>query len=289
MSDDDFPRELSETDAAMAGIDEMLAGLHDLTETNETNGDADNGEGEEGGSADETPVHVDDPADPVPPGYLRFEGRDLPIDEVRGLLAFSERLKAEPDTAQRVATAVTAPTQTQLPDWIDPEDTATVKMYEHTEAIRAENSRLNAQVTQSAERDQRARVVDSFKSAVTAFKTEHPGLTDAQVAQIADATGRANIIEGLERSEGSLTAAFSKGMEMTMWGTPSLRSLALSDNDAKVTDNKSADRKKKASALSSSGGSAPRNSPTRTAPKTRDELMEAMLADVRNDPSLTGA
>ena len=109
----------------------------------------------------------------------------------------------------------------------------------------------------------------------------HGAQADDQVRQIADATGRANIIEGLERTEGSLTAAFDRGMEMTMWGTPELRSLAQAANADNVPGKKSTDRKSKQSALSGSCGSAPRTKPAQGPPKTRGELMERMLADVR--------
>ena len=149
------------------------------------------------------------------------------------------------------------------------------------QSAKAETARIQAEQRQTAERDQRARVVDSFRSAVGSFKSKYPNLSDEQVRQIADATGRANIIEGLERTEGSLTAAFERGMEMTMWGTPELRSLAQAANADNVAAKKSTDRKSKQSALSGSGGSVPRTKAARSAPKNRDELMEAMLADVR--------
>lgn len=221
----------------------------------------------------------------APPGTLEFEGQFLPIDEVRALLALNDRLKAEPETAQRVAEAITPkqPVANVLPEWIDPEDGTAVKLYEEVQAAKAETARLQAANAQVNERDQRARVVDAFRTAVSSFKTQYPHLTDEQVAKVADLTGRANIVEGLERSEGSLTAAFEKGMNMTLWSDPSLRTLAEGDKVKSKSD-----RKQKQSALSGSGGSVPRNRETKVA-KTRDELMANMLDHVRSDPDLAGS
>lgn len=288
-----FPTEMSEVDA-------MLASLHELTDVenddDETSTDpAGGGEqaasegsetvGDEGGDGDSiTPPAL------APPGTIEFEGRFLPVDEVRQLLAFSERLKTEPDFATRVRDAATAPKETAaLPAHVDPEDPFQVATWHELQAAKAETARIQAEQRTNAERDQRARVVDSFRSAVSSFKVKYPNLTDDQVRQIADATGRANIIEGLESTEGSLTAAFDRGMEMTMWGTPELRSLASAANADTVTTKKSQDRKSKQSALSGSGGSAPRTKQAPGPPKTRDELMARMLEDVRNDPGLTGS
>jgi hypothetical protein len=294
-----FPRELSELDLAHAALDTdaMLAGLNDLTdiggdtsatsvdeETTEQPGDAQVTEGDGGGGADATVPT------PVPPGMVDFEGKLLPVEEVRALLALSDRLKEDPEAAKRIAEAAKGPVATDtppaLPSFIDPTDTTAVGLYREVEGLKAAEARREAQSRTNAESVRRANVVDSFRSAVSNFKAAHPNLTDEDVAKVADATGRMNIIEGLERHEGSLTAAFERGMEMTMWGTPELRSLAAADNADKVSD-KNKVRKQKSSALSGSGGSVPRNSPTKKTPSTREELMEVMLADVRSDPSLS--
>ena len=275
-----FPQEMSEVDA-------MLASLHELTNTGtleqpdeeEASVEEDSigsESGDEGG--DDTSI-----ASPslAPPGTIEFEGQYLPIDEVRQLLAFSERLKTEPDFASRVREAAVPKPQSELPEWVDPDDAFQVRSYQEMQAAKAETSRIQAEQRATSERDQRARVVDSFRSAVTSFKSRYPNLDDEQVRRIADATGRANIIEGLERTEGSLTAAFDRGMEMTMWGTPELRSLAQQANADNVSGKKPSDRKSKQSALSGSGGSAPRTKAAPGPPKTRDELMARMLEDVR--------
>ena len=231
MSTAEFPTEMSEVDA-------MLASLHELTDV-ETDDEEETSTGatEEGGSA--LPAGDEEPEAPphtasgslAPPGTIEFEGQFLPIDEVRQLLAFSERLKTEPDFASRVREAAVPKAATdELPAHVDPEDAFQVQTHRDLQAARAETARIQAEQRTNAERDQRARVVDSFRGAVSSFKAKYPGLTDDQVRQIADATGRANIIEGLERTEGALTAAFDRGMEMTMWGTPELRSLAQAAN-----------------------------------------------------------
>jgi hypothetical protein len=236
--------------------------------------------------------HGNDLAEPepepvlAPPGTIEFEGRFLPVDEVRALLALNDKLKNEPETSTRVAAALKEPEPANvLPSWIDPDDPTAVRLYEEVQSAKAETAKLQAQNNQRSEQDRRAQVVDSFRSAVSSFKGRYPDLTEEQVAKVADATGRANIIEGLERSEGSLTAAFDRGMEMTLWSDPGLRSLVALAPDAKVSAK--SDRKGKQSALSPSGGSVPRTRETKVA-KTRDELLDNMLNAVRNDPDLTG-
>jgi hypothetical protein len=284
-----FPTEISDVDAMLAALNEIVEEAPKPEEE----------EPEPVAAKDPYPHGVDEhgndikPDEPevaiAPPGTIEFEGQYLPIDEVRALLALNDRLKAEPETAQRVADAIspkTAPVANVLPDWVDPEDTTAVKLYEEVQAAKAETARLQAQNAQVNERDQRAKVVDSFRSAVSSFKAQYPHLTDEQIAKVADLTGRANIVEGLERSEGSLTAAFEKGMTMTLWSDPTLRSLVAEPEGAKVKSK--SDRKQKQSALSGSGGSVPRNRETRVA-KTRDELMANMLDHVRSDPDLAGS
>jgi hypothetical protein len=295
-STEEFPQEKTEIEAAFPDLDEMLDGLHEIagaeestpSETPDGGGQEETGNAppaaaEEGGGA------VSDTPSPVPPGYIDFEGQQLPVDQVRALLELDRRMREEPEVAQRVGQALKAPEEpAKLPDWIDPEDTQAVRLYEHSESIRAENDRQRAQLAQVNERDARARVVDAFRGAVGSFKAAHPNLNDEQIAQIADACGRANIVEGLERTEGSLTQAFVRGMEMTMWGTPSLRSLALSEEQGSVAG-KSKDRKQKTAALSPSGGSAPRTETRKAVPKTREEAAAMALQALREDPSLTGS
>lgn len=289
---DDFPQEKSELEAAFPDLDQMLDGLHEIagTEPGETPGPSEEeGGGEAPSEGEEGSEEVPTASSPTPPGYIDFEGQQLPVDQVRALLELDRKMREEPEVAARVGAALRPPAEpAALPEWIDPEDTQAVRLYQHSESVRAEANEAKAQLAQVSERDQRARVVDSFKTAVVQFRAKYPNLNDEQVAQIADATGRANIVEGLERTEGSLTQAFDRAMEMTMWGTPALRSLALASDGATVSPDKSKERKSKTAALSPSGGSAPRNSEKAARPKTREELMGTMLEAVRNDPSLTG-
>lgn len=285
-----FPTEMTEVDQMLASLSDLAEGTPDPSSDTEDQEpqdgvgsqppDAEPGEGEGESEGDQTGTAL------APPGTIEFEGQYLPIDEVRALLALNDRLKAEPETAQRVSDAIRPQERTNvLPEWIDPEDATAVRLYEEVQSARAETARLQAQNNQSTERDQRARVVDSFRNAVSSFKAKYPGLSDEQIAKVADATGRANIVEGLERSEGSLTAAFDRGMEMTMWSDPNLRSLVAQAQQDKVPSK--TDRKSKQSALSGSGGTVPRTREPKVA-KTRDELMENMLNAVRTDPDLAG-
>jgi hypothetical protein len=303
-----FPRELSLTDALHSALDldtesliDELNGMVGATDTEPDDKTATTDDTETGGGTDDKTTQggadtgapgSDDQPKAVPPGMIEFDGELLPEAEVRDLLALNARLKADPEAAQRIAEAAKAPAKVEdkgaeLPSFIDPEDPAAVALWTKLQALEANEARRNQEAANSREQTRRAQVVDSFRSAVSNFKVSHPNLTDADIARIADATGKANIVEGLERSTGSLTAAFEKGMEMSLWGDESLRSLALADNEVKVTD-KARDRKSKSSALTGGGGgTAPKGTAAPRTPKTRDELMAAMLADVRSDPNLT--
>jgi len=287
MMTDTAPTEISEVDAMLAALHEIVDEEPETEETSTQEEGATGGDAAQGAGGEVEASPEERPPSLAPPGTIEFEGQYLPIDEVRALLALNDRLKAEPDTAQRVGEALKPAARANvLPEWIDPEDTTSVKLYEEMQSARAETARLHAANAQSTERDQRARVVDSFRSAVAGFKAKYPGLSDEQVAKVADATGRANIVEGLERTEGSLTAAFDRGMEMTLWSTPDLRSLVVEAQGDKVSPK--SDRKQKQSALSGSGGSVPRTKEPKVA-KTRDELMANMLNAVRSDPDLAGS
>lgn len=279
----------------MSEVDQMLAALGDIahpggaSQEDETSPD----EGEEespGTSAEPGEGDGEEAPEPTssapltPPGYIDFEGQQLPVSDVRAFLELNERLRSDPATAERVTKALSPPQETPaLPEWIDPEDATTVQMYRHLEAVEQKANAFSAQAQQAAEREQRARVVDGFRAGVSAFRAKYPHLDDDQIALVAQATGRANIVDGLERTEGSISAAFERGMEMTMWGDPKLRSLAEQDQQTKVPPK---DRKAKQTALSGSGGSTPQTKRPDTKPKTREELMARMLDDVRSDPDL---
>lgn len=229
---------------------------------------------------------VPTPSAPLtPPGYIDFEGQQLPVADVRAFLELNERLRTDPAAAERVTQALQPPQEApKLPDWLDPEDTQSVQMWQHLQSVEQKANAITARAAHDHERENRARVVDGFRSGVAAFKAKYPHLNEDQIAQIARATGQANIVDGLEKTEGSIAAAFEKGMDMTMWGDPKLRSLAQPEGGTTVPGKP--DRKAKQAALSGSGGSTPQTKPATTKPKTREELMQQMLSDVRNDPDL---
>jgi hypothetical protein len=81
--------------------------------------------------------------------------------------------------------------------------------------------------------------------------------------------------------EGSLSGGFLRALDTAVWATPQYRTLALAGDTVKTKAEKSAERKAKSSALSSSSGSTPRNNQE---PKTttRGEIMRNMLDDLRS-------
>ena len=244
----------------MSEVDMMLSALGDIAHPNggtpsgsEETPDSQAGEEEvappatepEGGEEEPTPQAS---APLTPPGYIDFEGQQLPVADVRAFLELNERLRSDPAVAERVTKALQAPSEDpKLPEWIDPEDQSTVQMYRHLQTIEQKANAFSAQAAQAAERDQRARVVDGFRAGVASFRARYPHLSDDQIAQISQATGRANIVDGLERTEGSISAAFDKGLEMVLWSDPKLRSLAQSEEQTTVPPK---DRKAKQAALS---------------------------------------
>lgn len=280
----------------MSEVDMMLSALGDIAHPN----GGTSVESEEPSAPTEEPGDANPPEEPepseetpppptaslTPPGYIDFEGQQLPVADVRAFLELNERLRSDPAVAERVTKALQPPAETPaLPEWLDPEDTTAVNMYRELEAIKGRSNALAAQAAQVQERAQRAKVVDGFRAGVASFKARYPHLSEDQIAQIAQATGRANIVDGLERTEGSISAAFDKGLEMMLWSDPKLRSLAQPEAGATVPD-KSNKRKAQQAALSGSGGSTPQTKRPDTKPKTREELMSRMLDDIRSDPDL---
>jgi hypothetical protein len=278
----------------MSEVDMMLSALGDIAHPN----GGTSVESEEPSAPTEEPGDATPPEEPepseetpppptaslTPPGYIDFEGQQLPVADVRAFLELNERLRSDPAVAERVTQALKPPVEEpKLPEWIDPEDQTTVQMWRHLQSVEQKANAFSAQAQQAAERDQRAKVVDGFRAGVASFKARYPHLSEDQVAQIAQATGRANIVDGLERTEGSISAAFDKGLEMMLWSDPKLRSLAQPEASTTVPPK---DRKTKQSALSGSGGSTPQTKRPDTKPKTREELMSRMLDDIRSDPDL---
>lgn len=298
-----FPRELSELETAFPDTDAMLDELRELSGVSDeitdagehgtdapTRGAGSEGEapdpaataGTEGGASSSLPPSV------APPGTVQIGDEFVPVQEAQALLEFSRRMRTEPEVATRVSDALTRPTEpAALPEWVDPDDAFQVNMYHQNQQAMAAQAQTTAELQARAQRDRQAHVVDSFRSALSNFRSAHPNLTETQVSAIAHSTPP-EIIDGLERKEGSVTAAFERAMEMTMWSDPELRSLALADNAGNVAANKSSDRKTKQSALSGSGGSAPRTRAETSRPKTREDVAAQALRAIREDPTLSG-
>lgn len=283
------PDEMSEVDMMLSALGDIAhpnGGASDQEHEETSESTEETGETSQPGpeASEEAPQP---PAAPLtPPGYIDFEGQQLPVADVRAFLELNDRLKSDPAVAERVTKALAPPVEAPpLPEWIDPEDRSTVNMWNHLQEVEKNANAVRFQAQQVAEREQRARVVDGFRAGVASFRARYPHLTEDQIAQVAQATGKANIVDGLERTEGSISAAFDKGLEMVLWSDPKLRSLAQGEAQTTVPD-KSKDRKGKQAALSGSGGSTPQTSRSSTKPKTREELMKQMLDDVRSDPDL---
>jgi len=284
---DTFPHELSEEEAGSSALsldtDAMLAELHsivgeDVEPADEPSADGEAEEPEEAPAEEVPPA----PTSVVPPGYVEFQGRHWPVEEVQAMLALNQRMKESPELAQRVGQALTpAPETATLPEWIDPSDTTAVKLWEHQQRIDAEQRRIAAQAEARAADDRRTQVVDGFKDAVSEIRSRYPQLTDEQLYRAGDIAGRSGIFDGLERAEGSLRAGFVKGLDMVLWSTPELRS-AVSGETATTVPANAKDRKMKQAALTPGGAPASKATQPVERPKTREQLMEAMLNDVRS-------
>ena len=238
-------------------------------------------------------------ADPdlLPPGYVRVGEEVLSETEARALLELNRRVKDDPDTATRVRNALLGqqPTQEQAPDpdalpaWLDPDDQQAVFQYRQTQRIDAELQEIKRNEAQrvqqqalSQEEARRVEVIDAFRGSMKEFRDDHPTFGPEDLKVITDRAASMGLLESPEKVGGTLRAGIVTALDTAMWSMPEYRERAASGATVPTKEQKSATRKQKSSALSSSTGSVVRTQSQEPTPTTRKEVVAGALDFLRS-------
>ena len=233
----------------------------------------------------------------LPPGFVQFGDEILPENEVKALVELNRRVKSDEDTARRVRAAVLneqpaqqqAPEADALPVWIDPDDQPAVHMYRQQQRIEAELEALKRESTQrdqaQAQAQESARVTevrDAFRVSMKEFRDEHPVFDLTDLNAIANRAASLGLLEHPEKVGGTLKGGIVTALETAMYATPEFREKAAAGATVRTQEQKSANRKQKSSALSSSTGSVVRTQSQEQTPTNRKEVMAGALDFLRS-------
>lgn len=234
--------------------------------------------------------------DLVPPGYVKVGDQVVSELEARAFLGLNERIKRDPEFAQRLQAVVDGkpleqekPAEEQLPAWLDPDDQQALFLYRSAEATRAEvaemrrRDEVRQQQAQIEVREAReAQVKDAFREGMREFKDDHPQFDMADLNGIAQSAGTMGLLENPEAIGGTLKAGFIKALEGAMWASPEYREKAAAGATLPSKAERSTSRKQKSSALSSSTGSVVRTQSQEQTPTTRKDIMGQALEFLRS-------
>ena len=303
-------------------LDAMLADLHNDfkgdpggTET-DSSGETVSTAGDDGGTAGSDDVHGQPEGEPgsgvagatgetdleslLPPGYVQFGDEVLPEVEVKALVELNRRVKSDENTARRVRAAVLGEeqqsgTQPQaddpdaLPVWIDPDDQPAVHMFRQQqrierelEALKRENLQREQTQAQAQESARVTEVRDAFRTSMKEFRDEHPSFDLTDLNAIANRAASMGLLEHPEKVGGTLKGGIVTALETAMWSDPAFREKAVAGATVRTQEQKSATRKQKSSALSSSTGSVVRTQSQEQTPTTRKEVVAGALDFLRS-------
>jgi hypothetical protein len=298
--------EFAEVTDPVLDLDAMLADLHaDFPDPTPPSSDVDPGDVESEGEDDDgdrvAPVDTSTPppeSNLLPPGMVEFGGEIMSETEARALLQLNRLVKEDPGKAAAVRDAVLGQQQqprpdawqTEIPDFIDRDDPQAVYLFQQQAAIRAQLDELRQMeakrqqdfAVQQAE-TRKQQVISAFRRTIDRFQKDHPEFEQEDVKNLVNAAASMRLLEAPETldPDGSLEGGMLRALDTAMWGTPEYREKALAGDTIRTKAEKSADRKHKSSALSSSTGSTPRNQSGDQKPVDRSTLMKNMLADLR--------
>lgn len=313
----DTAQETVEIQTPVLDLDAMLADLHN--DFKDEPGGTDEAEGHESGvdsgevqlagvSGDDVGVGDSggesssaDLEDLLPPGYVQFGDEVLPEVEVKALVELNRRVKSDEATARRVRAAVLgeeqqsataanqAPDPDALPVWIDPDDQPSVYLYRQAqknerelEALKREGLQREQAQAQAQESARVTEVRDAFRSSMKEFRDEHPNFDLTDLNAIANRAASMGLLEHPEKVGGTLRGGIVTALETAMWSEPTFRDKAVAGATVRTQEQKSATRKQKSSALSSSTGSVVRNQSLEKTPTTRNEVMAGALDFLRS-------
>lgn len=216
---------------------------------------------------------------------IELAGERLTKEQVEGLVDFYRWAKANPEglaqfdaylqgqyelvprgyLAARQATSQQSPRAEEDPfEGLDPKLAATL-------------SQMQSRLDQVAQMNAQQQVVSYAKGVETAAARvkERYGLEDEDMERLTLHTARLQILPALMRQTGDAATAAEQAMELAYWQIPEFRDRELARRSQSTLEQQK--RAMKASRLSGSSGSAPRNGST---PRTREERMAAMTQEI---------
>jgi hypothetical protein len=224
---------------------------------------------------------TDDEPEPEPepegdPNAILINGNRIPREDVERLYNFDQYLRANPDTAARVAEAVnprqpTVPKASQAPseftpppppDFLDLDDPQTKFLWEQHVATRQEMfnqsqefKRREAAIQQYQQQQSERQARDDMATALSQFRSAFPGLNEDDMTSIRkDAVA---IVPGMMAQLQPVQALY-RSMEVAAWARADMRPKLSSETQEQTEQQKSATRKRKAGAVASSPTSAPK-------------------------------
>lgn len=173
-----------------------------------------------------------------------------------------------------------------LPDFIDPDNPTEVGLWRELQEVKSQATGASEQVTQSIEAQSRQRIAEQINTALGHFRTAHPDLTDAEIAQIRLYTKEnVNVPGVMANYPEDAVAGILKCFEMGSMTDPAVRDKVLGNadsggsNDSSAADGK---RQKALSALSGTSGSGARSTPAARKPKTWNDVVQELAKGIEN-------
>ena len=141
-----------------------------------------------------------------------------------------------------------------------------------------------AQLAAYQAQQEQDRLMQQVQVGQNTFSEQHPDFTPQDIDALVNQVATLQIVPSLmKKHAGNAAAAMSEAMETALWATPQFRDRAIQsqiDQFAQTTE-QTAQKKRKASALSGSSGSVARTAPD-ARPMTKAEREQAMIREVAN-------
>jgi len=168
-------------------------------------------------------------------------------------------------------------------DWLDPRAQREIAALRQQINDLSESFKANlTPVVQSQQQADYQNRLAAINRAHVDFQTKY-GLDDAAMNALESSIAQGQILPGLAQRHGNLEAGMNAALEMMFWTTPAYRDRyeqqrITSQQAEHATEDAATLRKQQLTALSGSGGSAPRREPVPSTPEDRHAAMTQEIA-----------
>lgn len=187
----------------------------------------------------------------------------------------------QPGDGGGAAHAGTVPGITDDEEWLDPRAAAEIqRLRQQVEAQGELQSRLLQHTVQSTAEQQRQLLINRTDAAAESYAALRQ-ITPEEMQQLTNIVAQSGVFMPiLQRHSGNVETAVQEAYDLMYWQVDSLRQRALDAQTIAYIERETEARRtrRKATSLTSGGGSAPRTQPT---PQTRADREAAMVAEVR--------